>query len=172
MLGVLLPVQCPAMASQSVTQASSATLCSQLPSRQGKDFNSNIMIRQSCCYADHTVQEYRGKQRRRGRGGKGLTGQAFGRLIWLASTDPGKVFTALLQLLAPREIALGPSEIFHRLCRHSYNPFDKIMERRKLSDLFAALFSQSEKNMEKLVSPILLEYPTDCFFSSTSAVNQ
>ena len=57
--------------------------------------------------------------------------------------------------------------------RHSYNPFDKIMERRKLSDLFAALFSQSEKNMEKLVSPILLEYPTDCFFSSTSAmVNQ
>ena len=78
----------------------------------------------------------------------------------------------MLLLLAPREIALGPSEIFHRR-RHSYNPFDKIMERRKLSDLFAALFSQSEKNMEKLVSPILLEYPTDCFFSSTSAmVNQ
>ena len=79
----------------------------------------------------------------------------------------------MLLLLAPREIALGPSEIFHRRRRHSYNPFDKIMERRKLSDLFAALFSQSEKNMEKLVSPILLEYPTDCFFSSTSAmVNQ
>ena len=65
----------------------------------------------------------------------------------------------MLLLLAPREIALGPSEIFHR--RRLTTLLTKSW--RKLSDLFAALFSQSEKNMEKLVSPILLEYPTDCF---------
>ena len=88
-----------------------------------------------------------------------------GHLLFVPISSDGPVS------VVPREIALGPSEIFHRLCRHSYNPFDKIME-RKLSDLFAALFSQSEKNMEKLVSPILLEYPTDCFFpTSMSAVN-
>ena len=71
---------------------------------------------------------------------------------------------------APREIALGPSEIFHRRRRRLTTLLTKSW--RKLSDLFAALFSQSEKNMEKLVSPILLEYPADCFFpTSMSAVN-
>ena len=66
-----------------------------MPSRQGKDFNSNIMIRYIAAAAATLTTLSKCAV------AKGWAdGQASGRAGWLALTDPGKVFTALLLLLS------------------------------------------------------------------------